>query len=219
MKQPNSNLRSACICLAGILSLLFVNPSMGSTDENVDAVSDPHAAHRKMVQSSVRYVKSIASYSPPGVSVLDRNGDSLRFLDLMASESPLVLNFIFTSCTTICPVLSATFSQAQSALQNQPRPPLMVSLSIDPDYDTPERLKAYARNFHAGSDWMFLTGGKSAMLEIQKSFDAYRGDILNHVPLTFLRASPDATWVRLEGFTSSRQLVQEYESLLATVPD
>jgi protein SCO1/2 len=168
-----------------------------------------------MMKSTSRYVKSVASYVSPDVPVLDRHGDRHSFEELMASESPLVLNFIFTTCTTICPVLSATFSQAQEELLEQSTPPIMISISIDPDHDTPERLADYADSFHAGPEWLFLTGSKGSLLEIQKSFDAYRGDKLNHVPLTFLRASPNSTWIRLEGFTSARELTQEYEELIS----
>jgi protein SCO1/2 len=215
MTQRNPNFRRASICIAGLLPLIFTSLAMGSTDENANVAGDPHAKHRKMLQSDVRYVKSVAPYSMPDVAVLDQHGAGQRFQELMDSDSPLVLNFIFTSCTTICPVLSATFSQAQNDLQDQPSPPTMVSISVDPDYDTPERLNNYAESFSAGSNWMFLTGGKNEMLAIQKSFDAYRGDKLNHLPLTFLRASSDSPWVRLEGFTSARQLLEEYQELVA----
>jgi len=215
MTQRNHDFRRLSICIAGLLPLLFTSLAMGSGSDDPDAASDPHAKHRKMLQSNVRYVKSVAPYSAPDVQVLDQHGERQQFQDLMKSDNPLVLNFIFTSCTTICPVLSATFSQAQDDLQGQPLPPTMVSISVDPDYDTPERLHSYAESFRAGPNWMFLTGGKNEMLAIQKSFDAYRGDKLNHLPLTFLRASSDSHWVRLEGFTSAGQLLEEYEELVA----
>jgi protein SCO1/2 len=215
MKQRNHDFRTVSICIAGILPLLFTGLAKGSSGDDAGAASDPHAKHRNMLQSNVRYVKSIAPYSMPDVDVLDQHGNRQLFKDLMDSDSPLVLNFIFTSCTTICPVLSATFSQTQENLQNQSIPPTMVSISVDPDYDTPERLSRYAESFRAGPNWMFLTGGKNEMLAIQKSFDAYRGDKLNHLPLTFLRASTESPWIRLEGFTSARQLLEEYQELMA----
>lgn len=217
MKQRNSDFRTISICIAGLLPVLLTSQAVASSGDSTGAASNPHAKHRQMLQSNVRYVKSVVPYSTPDVGVFDQHGDRKLFREIMASERPLVLNFIFTSCTTICPVLSATFSQSQEGLQNQPAPPIMISISVDPDYDTPPRLKSYAESFRAGPNWMFLTGGKSEMLEIQKSFDAYRGDKLNHLPLTFLRASPDAPWIRLEGFTSSSQLLEEYEDLIAVM--
>jgi protein SCO1/2 len=222
MNQLNKYHRPVSSCFAAVLSVLLTGLAMASTDDSAqetDAVKDPHAGHKQMMQHEVRYVKSLVHYSMPDVDVLDQHGNRTPFQDLMASESPLVLNYIFTSCTTICPVLSATFSQAQDDLQEMSAPPIMISVSIDPDYDTPERLLDYANTFRAGPDWLFLTGTQSDMLDIQKSFDAYRGDKLNHIPLTFLRASPDSPWIRLEGFTSARQLVQEYEALISTPPE
>jgi protein SCO1/2 len=201
-----------------VMSLAMGSMAAGSNEDGAaedDEASDPHAHHRQMMKNTSRYVKSVASYVSPDVPVLDRHGDRHSFEELMASDSPLVLNFIFTTCTTICPVLSATFSQAQEELQEHSTPPIMISISIDPDHDTPERLADYADAFHAGPDWLFLTGSKSSLLEIQKSFDAYRGDKLNHVPLTFLRASPNSTWTRLEGFTSAHELNEEYEELIS----
>jgi protein SCO1/2 len=213
-------------CLSGTLVIFLTVPTTGSTPASSEAKpainpmsSDPHAGHHQMMQSKARYVKSIVEYMPPDVSVLDRHGNRKQFRELIASDSPLVLNFIFTSCTTVCPVLSATFSQAQNDLQSHSKPPIMVSVSIDPDYDTPERLFHYADKFHAGPNWLFLTGSRSNMLEIQKSFDAYRGDKLNHIPLTFIQASADSSWLRLEGFTSSQQLVQEFDELISEQPE
>lgn len=202
---------------AGLLAAFLMSPAVASTGDNAGAASDPHAKHREMMQSNVRYVKSVAPYSMPEVEVFDQHGDRKLFQKLMESDSPLVLNFIFTSCTTICPVLSATFSQAQTELTNRHLPPIMVSITVDPDYDTPERLADYAETFRAGPNWMFLTGGKDEMLAIQKSFDAYRGDKLNHLPLTFLRVAPGSPWIRLEGFTSASQLLQEYDDLITVL--
>ena len=68
----------------------------------------------------------------------------------------------------------------------------MVSISIDPEYDTPEALNAYARRFDAGPQWEFLTGSLDDSIAVQKAFDADRGDKMNHAPLTLFRATPDS---------------------------
>jgi protein SCO1/2 len=91
----------------------------------------------------------------------------------------------------------------------------MVSISIDPEHDTPARLNAYAAKFHAGPQWRFLTGSLPDTIAVQKAFDAYRGEKASHVPLTFLHASPGAPWVRIEGFVSAGELMHEYRALVA----
>jgi protein SCO1/2 len=176
--------------------------------------SHPHGHAHHGIHADGGHLRSLASYDIPDVKLVDANGSEVSLATLVDSGKPLLLNFIFTSCTTICPVQTATFSQVQAALgdlQNQVR---MVSISIDPEQDTPARLRAYAAKFHAGPQWSFLTGNVPDILAVQKAFDAYRGEKASHVPLTFLHASPGASWVRIEGFVSSAELLREYRTLV-----
>ena len=85
--------------------------------------------------------------------------------------------------------MSATFAQVQRELGEDSNEVLMVSVSIDPEQDTPAELAAYAERFHAGPQWTFLTGSLEDSIAVQTAFDAYRGDKMNHTPLTLLRAS------------------------------
>jgi protein SCO1/2 len=126
-----------------------------------------------------------------------------------------MMNFIFTSCTSICPVMSGFFSQVQSRFNKQGQHVRMVSISIDPEYDTPARLKDYARSFSAGADWLMLTGRLQDSIAIQRAFDAYRGDKMNHEPITYLRGGPEQSWLRLDGLASADELVAEYRHLAA----
>jgi protein SCO1/2 len=90
-----------------------------------------------------------------------------------------------------------------------------VSISIDPEQDTPARLREYAGRFHAGPAWHHYTGTVEASIALQRAFDAYRGDKMSHVPVTFLRAAPGRPWVRIDGFASSAELEGEVRGLLA----
>jgi protein SCO1/2 len=128
----------------------------------------------------------------------------------------VVVNFIFTSCTAICPVMSVTFAQVQRALGKDVERPRMVSISIDPEYDTPARLREYAARHDAGPDWHMLTGSKESVLTVARAFDAWRGDKMNHTPSTYLRAGANKPWVRLDGFASPAEIVREYRGLVAT---
>jgi protein SCO1/2 len=127
----------------------------------------------------------------------------------------VLLQFIFTTCPTVCPVMSGTFSAAQEKLGADLARVRMISISIDPEQDTPERLREYARRFKAGRQWLFLTGNLDDIVAVQKSFDAYRGNKMRHEPLTFLRAAHGKTWVRLDGLMSAAQLVAEYRRLMS----
>jgi protein SCO1/2 len=177
------------------------------------AGEDAHAAHRSMMKNEASLNRSTVQYTVPAVTGISESGTAIDVKELLDGKSPLIVNFIFTSCQTICPVLSATFSQAQDALSSLSVKPRLVSFSIDPEYDTPSRLAEYAKQFHAGDDWIFVTGDSDAMLDIQKAFDAYRGDKLNHIALTFMRMDSSQPWVRYQGFMSAADLVNAYESI------
>ncbi|HEY0633860.1 MAG TPA: SCO family protein [Gammaproteobacteria bacterium] len=182
----------------------------------VAAVHDDHHAHHRQAASQSGYTRSLDHYSLPALELTSMGGESLTIAQLLDTDQPVALNFIFTSCTTICPIMSATFAQAQRRLGDEAAQIRWISVSIDPEYDTPERLRDYAQRFGAGSHWSFLTGSTENIIALQKAFDIYRGDKMNHVPVTLLRAGRDAPWVRLHGLTSSAELVQEYRQLTAT---
>jgi protein SCO1/2 len=132
----------------------------------------------------------------------------VKFDALLDAPGPILLQFIFTSCTTICPILSAVVSAAQDRFSPDVR---IISVSIDPETDTPARLADYAARFRGRRQWIFLTGSLEDTAAVQRSFDAAdNGGKMNHRPLTFLRSAPGSPWVRLEGMTSAAELVAEF---------
>jgi protein SCO1/2 len=181
--------------------------------------------HPTMTPSVGTVAESAKNYSvteekcvPPDVILTDRKGKPVRLSALLQHPRPVLLEFIFTSCTTICPILSATFSQAQQGIARINPDYLMVSISIDPEYDTPARLDEYARRYHPSANWLFLTGKKKDIFQILKSFNAlYQSDNkMYHRPYMFLRARSGDIWRRLDGYPRSSDLIKEYQSTVAT---
>jgi len=162
-----------------------------------------------------RYTRIVAHYEVPDVTLISMDGTKTSLASALKHDGPVMLQFIFTTCPTICPVMSSILSAAQSKLSADLSKVRLISISIDPEHDTPERLREYARKFRAGRQWLFLTGSTEDIAAIQKAFDAYRGSKIRHEPLTFLRAKPGDQWVRLEGLMNATQLVDEYKLLTA----
>ena len=90
----------------------------------------------------------------------------------------------------------------------------MVTISVDPENDTPERLREYAEELGAGDGWHFLTGEPSAVETAWKAFDAYVPNKARHEPLTFLRGSNSKQWTRLNGLISATDLTAEIRHIL-----
>jgi protein SCO1/2 len=163
-----------------------------------------HGAH----SGSGSYRRSIARYEVPEVELISSDGSAVSLRALLADGGPVVVNFIFTSCTSICPVMSATYSELRREIGPEPAVRL-VSISIDPEYDVPSRLQEYARRYAPDPRWLLLTGERETIVRVQRAFDAYRGAKINHVPLTFVRAGRDGAWVRIEGLVPAADLARE----------
>jgi protein SCO1/2 len=158
-----------------------------------------------------------ATYTIPGVTMVRKDGAKVAFPAELDDGRPVILDFIYTSCTAVCPVTSQIFSQFQEKLGKDRDKVKMISISIDPEYDTPKRLADFAKKYNAGAQWQHYTGTAQASIAIQKAFDAYRGDKMNHFPVTLMRAAPGKPWVRLEGFATPDVLVREYRELVKGV--
>lgn len=197
------------------LAMLQAGVAAASTVELSHTESGHHYHHHHAMADEGGYQRSSASYSIPDIKLVDMSGAEVSLPSVLGGNEPVMLNFIFTSCTAICPVMSATFRQVQEALGEEARKVRMVSISIDPENDTPEKLAEYAARFHAGPQWLMLTGRIEDSIAVQRAFGAYRGDKMNHAPVTFLRSGgPDSPWIRLDGLAGASDIVREYRSLV-----
>ena len=159
---------------------------------------------------------STTDYRIPAVQLVRESGKRVSLAKELDDGRPVVMNFIFTTCETTCPLSSQTFSAFQRKLGSERSKVHMVSISIDPEQDTPARLRAYAKKFGAGPQWQHYTGTLAASVMAQQAFGAYRGDKMSHTPLTLIRAAPGKPWTRIEGFVTPDQLLQHYHDLVAT---
>jgi len=91
----------------------------------------------------------------PAFSLVNRDGRTIRLEDL--AGAPWVADFIFTRCPASCPMMSARMGRLDRSLPRN-LDVLLVSISVDPAYDTPEVLERYAKKFQAPERWLFLTG-------------------------------------------------------------
>jgi protein SCO1/2 len=162
-------------------------------------------------------VISLVNYAVPQVELVRENGRTVALPKELDDGRPVVMNFIFTTCETTCPLSSATFSMFERGLGAERRKVHLISISIDPEQDTPARLRAYAKKFGAGPEWQFYTGTLAASVAAQQAFGAYRGDKMSHAPLTLMRAAPGRAWLRIEGLATPDQLLQHYHELLAAL--
>lgn len=169
----------------------------------------PQAAAKK------EYSRTTADYRLPHVRLVRADGKRVEFPADIDDGRPVFVNFIYTTCTAICPVMTQIFSAFEKKLGADSAKVRLVSVSIDPEQDTPKRLAEYAKQYSAGSGWTFYTGTVEASIAVQKGFAAYRGDKMNHTPLTLIRPAPGKPWVRIDGFATPDDLMREYRQIAA----
>jgi protein SCO1/2 len=186
-----------------------VDPHAGHDMSKMDmSGEDPHAHHHADMNATVK--RSMIDVPVGATPMVKQDGSKTTLAQELGGKKPVILAFIYTSCTTVCPVTSQILSRTQDLLGAEIKNVRMVSISIDPEYDTPERLLAYSQKFGAKEQWQHYTGTLANSVAIQKAFGAYRGDKMNHVPLMFINSGGKKNWVQLEGFPSAEQLVKEY---------
>ena len=187
-------------------------PSESGDLTKLDCITKGHITALEQ-NVDVDYKRDSIKYEVPNIELVDQDNNVVKVRDLLNSEKPVLMNFIYTSCTTICPVMTSGFTKVQMLKSDEISNIQKISITIDPENDSPKVLKKYSKRFHAEDGWLFLTGTLDDIVVMQNAFNAYRGDKMNHVPLTFLRGEKNKTWLRIEGFPTVDELKREYENI------
>ena len=203
----NSVIRGRYFLSAGLIGVSLLAAVASADDGMASDSADVHVQHQSGGDADVR--RSVSQITIPNVALLRDDGKPVNLPAEMDDGRPLVVNFIYTSCTTICPMNSQVFEQFQGDLGAERKSVHLVSISIDPEQDTPAHLRKYAAQFHAKRGWDHYTGKLADIIAVQQAFGAYRGDKMSHTPLTLMRPSPGKPWVRFDGFARADDLMTE----------
>ncbi len=162
------------------------------------------------IASSPEYKRTTERYVIPDVTLVNQDGKRIKFAELVNCGKPVVVDFIYGTCTTICPVLSAGYSNFQRKLGDQSQDVQLVSISIDPEHDGPSVMKKYLTNYRARSGWDFLTGTRQDIDRVMRAFNAYIPNKMSHYPIMFLKGPGDEQWVRIYGLIGTSDFIKEF---------
>jgi protein SCO1/2 len=137
--------------------------------------------------------------------VEDQNHRTLNFYTDLVKNKTVAINFIFTRCTSSCPLSMAIFRQAQKQLGK--RPVQFITISIDPGNDTPERLLEFSKKFDAAPNWHFITGEKQVIDRILKQFDVFTTNRNDHTNIVIVGNDAKSHWQRLYGFPQADEIL------------
>lgn len=149
-------------------------------------------------------------------ALVDQDGAPVQFRSQAIGDDVVVVDFVFTTCTTVCPALSAIFARIQERLGDRLGHGVrLVSVSLDPAHDTPPRLKEYAARHHAGPHWAWLTGPQADVERVLKGLGAYTPNFSAHAPAVLVGDGLTGEFTRLNGFPSPERVVAAVDQLLA----
>jgi cytochrome oxidase Cu insertion factor (SCO1/SenC/PrrC family) len=173
-----------------------------------DEESGPQSA-RSTVATATVDEGTLSSLHIPNTTVYDQNGKRLNFYTDLVKGKVVAINFIFTTCTTICPPLTATFRRVQQTLKEQTGSDVqLISISVDPVIDTPERLRDFAAKFKAGPGWTFVTGDKFEFDTLLRALGAAVTNKNDHTPMILVGNDATGYWTRTYGLSSPTTLVK-----------
>lgn len=159
-------------------------------------------------QAPPPYTRTLEGYAVPEVTLVNQEGAKVNLKAMLESGEPVIVDFIFGTCTTICPVLSAGYANLQTKLPAGSKVHL-VSISIDPENDTPKVMRDYLKRYRARPGWDFFTGKREDIDKVMRAFNAYIPNKMSHFPLTNIRDPKTGKWIRIFGLMSSSEFVAE----------
>ena len=150
------------------------------------------------------------------LELVTQEGKRVKFKSDVVADKLVAMTFIFTTCTTICPIYNAIFSQLQTLLgERMGKDVVMVTLTLDPTRDVVGRMKRTAQKFGAQPGWLYLTGEKPNVDQVLKGLGAYFPNFEEHPPMALVGDGKTGTWKRFNGFPSPEQVLAMIDELQA----
>lgn len=152
----------------------------------------------------------------PNSEVLNQESKSLKFYDDLIKNKVVAINFVFSSCPTICTAMEVNFSQLQTSLKESGLKDVhLISVTVDPKTDIPARLKEWSKKFEAKEGWSFITGKPKTIDHLLKELEVFTADVNDHPSFILVGNDTTGTWKRINSLASPKLLSQELSKLAA----
>lgn len=179
-------------------------------------LSGPETAHGLTPAGAA---KSAKDYQP-GAELVTHEGKTVRFYDDLVKGRVVIINMMFTSCASICPPMTANLVKAQKILQERLGPRLgkevlMLSVTVDPETDTPKVLKAYVERYKIGPGWLFLTGQRATIDALLAKLGSTDPDKDRHSGMLMIGNDAARTWRKVFAMSDPADIAAAVEKMLA----
>jgi protein SCO1/2 len=173
--------------------------------------SSAHQHHSAASSGAESSVSVISGLTIPDEILIDQSGKKVHFYSDLVKGKVVAINTVFTTCTTVCPIMGANFARLRNLLGDVAgRRVELISISIDPVADTPERLAEWSSRFsnHPGPGWTLLTGPKPDVDRLLKALQMFTADKQDHAPVALIGGEGASNWSRASGLMPPPQLAE-----------
>ena len=175
---------------------------------------DPAHEHHAPAQDRATEIERARQYFTD-VVLVNQDGEEMRLYSDLLHGKTVVINPFFTSCTGVCPVLTQKVAAIQRRLADRLGKDLqLISISVDPETDTPDKLKAYAERFKARPGWYFVAGKKENVDWALHKLGQYVEDKEAHTNIFIIGNEATGHWRKAFGLSPPEELVQMVEEVL-----
>jgi protein SCO1 len=152
----------------------------------------------------------------PDLEVVDQYGTKRRFYSDLIKDKIVILSFFYTSCPSFCPAMNLKLGKLQASLGHRfGKDVFIVTVTKDPETDTPARLKAWGKNLKIKSGWTMVTGDVNAIGKIVQDFTGDRLGKELHNTIFIIGNDKTGSWADLSGYSSLADLRQQVEAVTA----
>jgi protein SCO1/2 len=174
---------------------------------SVAIVPAQHQDHKEEPTPAAKYFTD--------VELMDQDGRTLKFYSDVLKGKTVVINALFTTCTNVCPPISRNFERIQQALgERLGKDVFLVSITVDPETDTPAKLKDYAQRFHARKGWSFLTGKKENIDAALYKLGQYVEEKSQHKTVIIIGNESTGLWKKAFGLAAAEDLIALVEEVM-----
>ena len=149
------------------------------------------------------------------VILTNQNGEKMRFYTDLLKGKVVVINSFFSTCQGSCLPLLRNMQKVQTTLGDKVGTKVfLISISVDPMMDTPERLKQFAKTIGAKPGWFFLSGDKTNVDFALGKIGQYVDKKDDHLNIFIIGNERTGLWKKAFGLAQSDELVKVVESVL-----
>jgi len=200
---------------AFILLLVVVFFSVKAQDQPLDQKPKPLEPSSLQEPVASARMRSPAEKYFSDVELINQDGQKMRFYSDVLKDKVVVINTFFTTCTGVCPPINRSLERVQEALGDRlGKDAFLISMSVDPETDTPSRLKEYSRRFHARPGWIFLTGKKENVDWALYKLGQYVETKDNHTNIIIIGNEPKGLWKKAFGLAKADELMKIVEDVI-----